>query len=294
MGKHTFNYLDISTVEGGWVELFNELPDWITELRKKPYEPLEKEIELQMIRDGNKDAVIKANLRFVTNIARHYIVEDLDVWELISSGNEGLILALDKFDPERDVKFITYAVNLIRAKMIETLNENNTINLSVKAIRLLSDFSFYGDIQTMKDKLEHRYPQSVSKLEEKINKYLEMKWVASLDDQFDDGTSRSDGVAGKTTTNHKDKVLSLLEASDLTGDEIFVISSMFALYEDKPMSSREIGDELGVSKDTIRRIKLKAFAKLKEIDELKDIMNFINDEQSAVTWAFPTTYSSHD
>ena len=294
MSKHRFKYLDLENIQGGWVQLFNELPEWITELRKPEYEPLDKEVEAALIEAGNMDKVVKANLRFVTNIARHYIVDELHVWELISAGNEGLVEAFHKFDATKGVKFITYAVNIIRAKMIEAMRQANAINLSVKAIQLLTDYSHYGDIDEMIEALPHRYPQSPSALLKKLDEYLNIKWVASLDDQIGDDTKRSDLVKSSSNTDFSDEIRSIIEESTLDPIEAKVIVLMFGLGDELPMSSRDIGELLGKSKDTIRRIKLKAFNKLKDIDRLKDIMDFINEEQSEVTWAQPKGYSSSE
>ena len=294
MSQHRFSYLDLKSIEGGWVQLFNELPEWITEIRKVQYEPLDKKTELSLIKAGNRDAVIKANLRFVTSIARHYIVDDVLVWELISAGNEGLIEAFDKFDPSKNVKFITYAVNLIRAKMIEAMRSANAITLSIKAIQLLSDYSKYGDIEEMKESLPHRYPQSSDSLLKKLDEYLNIKWVASLDDKLYDDSSVGDHVKSSSRTDFANEIKAIVEDSTLEDIQKQVLIMMFGLGDEPPMSSRDIGDELGKSKDTIRRIKLKAFNQLKDIDRLKDILDFIDQEDSAVTWAKPTTYSSND
>lgn len=295
--KNTFNYLDLKSIEGGWSELFAQMPEWITELRKPKYNPLTKKDELALVvlnTPKARDRVISANLRFVTNIARRYIVEEVDVWELISAGNEGLINAYEKFDPNRDVKLITYAVNHIRNSMIEAMRDAKVVKLSKRAVQLLSDYSFYGDVENMKRELPHRYHQTNEELIIKIESYLNMKWSISLDEKFDDGSSRAETIKSVESRSEtfQQEIRDLLDASDLDPTENLILVKMFGLNGNDPMGSREIGTELGKSKDTIRRIKLKAFEKLKNIERLKDILDFINDDDSAVVYAQPTIYSS--
>ena len=48
MAQHKFGYLDLNDIQGGWAELFQSIPEWITELRKDKYEPLSKEREFSI------------------------------------------------------------------------------------------------------------------------------------------------------------------------------------------------------------------------------------------------------
>lgn len=292
--KHKLRYLDLTDIQGGWGQLFNELPNWITEIRKLKYEPLDKATELEYILAGKRDEVIERNLRFVTNIARHYLTEEIPIWELISAGNEGLMKAYDKFDASRNTKLITYAVNHVRSNMISVMREHQIIKLSAKAIQLLADFSDYGDIDTMKAALPHRYPQTNKSLNKKIDEYLLMKWVSSIDDTYEDGSSKSENISASSNKRYTDEVNLLLEESNLTTEELFIVKSMFGLDGEEPKGSRGIGKVLGKSKDAVRRIKLDAFAKLREMDALKNILDFIKEEDSEAVLGKPILYRSND
>lgn len=79
-------------------------------------EPLERQEERDLIRKaqaGDKrafDKVIRCNLRFVVKVAKSYIGQGLPFEDLISEGNYGLVKALKRFDLDKDVKLISYAV----------------------------------------------------------------------------------------------------------------------------------------------------------------------------------------
>ena len=87
---------------------------YIEEIKGHP--PIDRATERDLIvkaKKGDKEAfdkVITSNLRFVFQIAKSYQNSGLDLSDLISEGNLGIIKALEKFDPNRNVKFISYAV----------------------------------------------------------------------------------------------------------------------------------------------------------------------------------------
>lgn len=77
-----------------------------------------------------REQVIKSNLRFVVTIAKQFQNRGIPLVDLISSGNEGLMKAIDKFNPERGVTFLSYAVWWIRQSIY------NSIYWQAKEIRL--------------------------------------------------------------------------------------------------------------------------------------------------------------
>ncbi|MDD9946941.1 MAG: RNA polymerase sigma factor RpoD/SigA [Myxococcales bacterium] len=83
----------------------------------------ERELELARAwqRDRDHDAakqLIEANLRNVVPMALRYRNQGPSLWDLISQGNVGLMTALDRFDPTRGLRFITYANHWIRSEML--------------------------------------------------------------------------------------------------------------------------------------------------------------------------------
>ena len=86
--------------------------------------------EAQKGDDVAREQVIKSNLRFVVTIAKQFQNRGIPLMDLISSGNEGLMKAIDKFDPERGVTFLSYAVWWIRQSIY------NSIYWQVREIRL--------------------------------------------------------------------------------------------------------------------------------------------------------------
>src|SRR5213078_1482474 len=102
------------------------LAAYLREISKLPRLTPEEERELgeRIQRDGDEDALahlVECNLRFVVSYAKRYRGLGLPFLDLIHEGNLGLIEAARRFDPSRNVKFITYAVWWIREALMHML-----------------------------------------------------------------------------------------------------------------------------------------------------------------------------
>ena len=270
--SHRFSYLDLENIEGGWNELFKQVPSWITEIRKTSYEPLDKDVELQMIKDGRREEVINRNLRFVTNISRHYLRDGVDVWDIISAGNEALIEAYDKFDASRDTRFITYAVNLIRSKMIDELRDSNNIKLSSTQLLMLKDFIQYGSLEAMVENEPGRYSATYDTLSRNLNEVLSISNMTRLDKPFEDGSMIELGAEESAPElNIHEKAAIQLHIVALNDDERHIITMSFGLLGTPPLSIREIASDYGWSISKVAKVRKRALKTLSNKLELKNI-----------------------
>ena len=100
---------------------------YIQETKKYGYLDREQERELgRAAQDGNRRAInilVESNLRFVIQVAKQYQGMGLDLADLIAFGNLGLFEAAERFNPDKGVKFITFAVWYIRAELQKALND---------------------------------------------------------------------------------------------------------------------------------------------------------------------------
>ena len=100
---------------------------YLKEINKIPLLSHEEETKLAIeAKNGSKLAknkIVNANLRFVVNVAKKYQNRGLDLTDLISEGNIGLMKAVEKFDAEKGYHFISYAVWWIRQSITKALNE---------------------------------------------------------------------------------------------------------------------------------------------------------------------------
>ena len=97
------------------------------------------------IQQGDQEArneLIQANLRFVVRLASEFQGCGMDLQDLISAGNVGLITAAERFDPERGVKFITYALWWIRQAILNSLSQDTrTVRLPANRVKLLNSIA---------------------------------------------------------------------------------------------------------------------------------------------------------
>src|SRR5713226_3601066 len=106
---------------------YDLLNQYLQEIAQIPRLTPERERELgKRVQENDKAALeelVKANLRFVVSYAKKYRNSHVLFLDLINEGNIGLIHAAKKFDPDKNVKFITYAVWWIRQAILHALSE---------------------------------------------------------------------------------------------------------------------------------------------------------------------------
>src|SRR5574344_1886073 len=107
----------------------NILAMYLNEINKIPLLSHEEETELALkAQQGDKAAknkIVNANLRFVVNVAKKYQNHGLDLPDLISEGNIGLLTAIDRFDISKGYHFISYAVWWIRQSILKAIYEKS-------------------------------------------------------------------------------------------------------------------------------------------------------------------------
>jgi RNA polymerase primary sigma factor len=180
-----------------------------------------------------RNKLIEANLKFVTNIARNYKGLGLSYSDLIQEGNAGLFKAVDRFDPDKGFKFISYAVNWIRQSILEALNKKNSLKST-----------------------ELPYETKLTDLDDNLTTDFMLDDV-SLDDVYldlsDDEKRREKDIYDIT------KFL----LTGLTSREKYIVCQYNGIDEKKPKTLEEIGKQLGITKERVRQINEKAMKKLR-------------------------------
>ena len=233
----------------------------------------EKELSIR-IQNGDTVALntlIKNNLKFVVNIAKEYVNQGIPLADLISSGNEGLMRAAMRFDPSKDVRFITYAVWWIRCYIMEELNENSRlVRLPTNVIQNLSR------IKKKIKEMELVNGEGVinEELEEDIL-YLnknEIKGEVSLNNKSCDNSEFSSLLIDKEDIrlNYndngviKDELNKLIEK--LKGKERDILKLSFGLdNNEEVLTLDEIGEKLGLTKVRVSQIRSESLRKLRHI-----------------------------
>ena len=172
---------------------------YLQDVEKYPLiqDPAEERALARRARSGDKEAaerLVTANLRFVISYVKKYQGRGLGLAELVCIGNEGLLKAVKKFDPDKGVKFISYAVWWIRQTVLQALAEQTR---SVRIpLNQNSNLAKLARVDTALTQQLGRSPtiQEISReMEEPIETIRALRRVAASELSLDAPIDRSDG-----------------------------------------------------------------------------------------------------
>lgn len=224
-----------------------------------------------------KEKLIRANLRFVVNVAKKYQNQGLPLADLISEGNIGLMNAIDRFDVEKGYHFISYAVWWIRQAILKAICEKsrmirlplNRANELVQIEKVRKDVQAEGITRAETVEIARRLDLDQDHVAELISISRDMisldtpvyseKDSSLLGDFVEDraGVTPHEVTVENALRDDINKVLSTLSAK-----EAEIIQYRFGLNGRRPMSLKEIGSKYRLTKERIRQIEKKALKRL--------------------------------
>ncbi len=223
-----------------------------------------------------RDRMVRANLRLVVNIARGYTGKGLGLQDLIEEGNLGLLRAVEGFDPAIGTRFSTYASYWIKQSIKRALiNTAKTIRIPAYMVELLSKWR-RASTRLAEELGRTPTPEEVARvlgLPRKklpiIKKAIRIYNSTPQTDQAEAGWSLSEMVMDDRAKSPEDEMLDgdnlvqimrLLETMDAR--EASILRLRFGLHDNEPRTLKEIGEQLGLTRERVRQIETEALAKL--------------------------------
>ena len=232
---------------------------------------------LEKIRQESKQALVEGNLRLVVSIVKKYLSYGMPFLDLVQEGNLGLIRAVEKFEVDRGHRFSTYATYWVRQSIIRALSEQGRI------IRIpASTLELLRRIQETEESLlqelgEEPAPEAIAQklglsaakvraLRKMSHQMISLQSTADEDGELRIGDIIPDAEGRRPDREVAIRLLheALMNALDtLSPREREILILHYGLEQDTPMSTQQLSERYGLTRERIRQIEQEAFRKLR-------------------------------
>jgi RNA polymerase sigma-32 factor len=265
------------------------------EISRFPILKPEEEVELaRRVRDtGDQDAafrLVTSHLRLVVKIAMDFQRRWMqNVLDLVQEGNVGLMRAVQKFDPEKGIKFSYYAAFWIKAYILKFIMDNWRM---VKIGTTQTQRKLFYNLNKERQRLQSQgYDPNSSTLSKSLG--VSVEDIEEMDQRLSRSDMSLDITIGDDTTATRmdflpalgpgiEETLANSEISALLREHLASIVPMLSdkeqdilqkrLLSDSPVTLREIGDQYGITRERVRQIEARLLQKIREhlTDKIED------------------------
>ena len=271
------------------------LQQYLAEVRRYPY--LSKEEELLLFHEyqtqGSREAAVKlimANLRVSVAIASEYLHTGADHMDLIQEGNVGLMQAIKKFDPSKNVRFYAYAAWWSRAYILRYLLNNFRL---VKIGTTQDQRKLFYNLKKEKSKLEREgYAPDTKLLADRL--HVRERDVIEMDQRLGNWELSLDQPIGEEQDS---TLLDILPSQQAAADDVIADNELRVLFRKKlaefaktldereedilrnrllsenPLTLDDLGEKYGITKERTRQLEARMITRLRDYMK-KDVKDF--------------------
>jgi RNA polymerase primary sigma factor len=257
------------------------LETYLHDINETPLLRREEERELAYrIERGDSEArdhLIRANLRLVVNVARKYVGRGPGLEDLIAEGNLGLLRAVEGFDPSMNTRFSTYASYWIKQSIRRYLiGTAKTVRLPAYMVDLMAKWrrataelqEELGRAPSEEEVIDRlKLPRKKLNIIKKALRIHNGSTQGGPEEEYSINETLEDmrGKSPDATMAESDELNQVLQLVDRLGPrEASVIRMRFGLDGEEPLTLKEIGDRLGLTRERVRQIERQALAELSE------------------------------